>query len=153
MAQNGSRRPTATRSTGERSRKVPSERNGSSTSQFLVDDLLRQELDELVSSMCKALNDPKRLIALYALRDGPHTVTELCSALGVPQANTSQHLAVLRERGLVATERNGNKVVYSLRHPKVLDAVDMLRDVLADEIERQQAARAPRRRVSAGAAG
>ncbi len=95
--------------------------------------------------MCRALNDPKRLIALYALRDGPHTVSELCHALGVPQANTSQHLAVLRERGLVATERDGNRVLYSLRHPKVLDAIDTLRDVLADEIARQHAARAPRR--------
>ena len=108
------------------------------------DPLLRQELDEVVANMCKALNDPKRLVALYALRDGPHTVTELCHALGVPQANTSQHLAVLRERGLVATQRQGNKVLYSLRHPKVLEAVDVLRDVLSDEVARQQAARSPR---------
>ncbi|HUY86820.1 MAG TPA: metalloregulator ArsR/SmtB family transcription factor [Acidimicrobiales bacterium] len=109
-----------------------------------VDPLLRQELDEVVSSMCKALNDPKRLVALYALRDGPHSVNELCLALGIPQANTSQHLAVLRERGLVSTQRQGNKVLYSLRYPKVLDAVDVLRDVLADEVARKQAARSPR---------
>ena len=82
---------------------------------------------------------------MYALRDGPHTVSELCHALGVPQANTSQHLAVLRERGLVATERDGNRVLYSLRHPKVLDAIEILRDILTDEIARQHAARAPRR--------
>ncbi len=110
-----------------------------------VDPQLRQELDSVVSSICRALNDPKRLVVLYALRDGPHTVTELCQALGVPQANTSQHLAVLRERGLVATERMGNKVLYSLRHRKVVDAVDMLRDVMADELERQQLALSPRR--------
>ncbi len=109
-----------------------------------LDSDLRQELDDVVSSMCRALNDPKRLVALYALRDGPHTVTELCQALRVPQANTSQHLAVLRERGLVATERQGNRILYSLRHPKILDAVDVMRDVLADELARKQSSRSTR---------
>ena len=104
-----------------------------------VDSKLRRELDELVSTMCKAMNDPKRLLVLYALRDGPHTVTELCDVLGAPQSNTSQHLAVLRDRGLVDTQRQGNKVVYTLRHPKVIEALDRLRQVMADELNRQQA--------------
>lgn len=146
MAQSNARQTS-----GSATRTAVRDRRGASEpSAIFIDPILRAELDELVSSMCKALNDPKRLIALYALRDGPHTVTEICRALGVPQANTSQHLAVLRERGLVSTRRDGNRVLYSLRHPKILDAVDTMRDVLADEIARQQAARAPRRaRLSA----
>ena len=106
-----------------------------------LDPNLRRELDELVSSLCKAMNDAKRLLALYALRDGPHTVSELCEVLGAPQSNTSQHLAVLRDRGLVETQRQGNNVVYSLRHPKVIEAMDLLRSVMADELNRQQALR------------
>lgn len=102
---------------------------------------LRQELDELCSSMCRALNDPKRLMVLYVLRDRECTVGELSKLLGAPQSNTSQHLAVLRDRGLVEAERHGNTVLYSLRHPKVLEAIDLLRDVMADEIERRQALR------------
>src|ERR1041385_2929503 len=47
-----------------------------STSVAVIDALLRQELDELVASMCKALNDPKRLLLLYALRNGRYTVSE-----------------------------------------------------------------------------
>lgn len=108
-----------------------------------IDANLRQELDELVASMCKALNDPKRLLLLYALRFGAHTVTELCNVIEAPQSNTSQHLAVLRDRGLVEAERQGNNVLYSLRHPKVIDAIDMLRGVMSDELTRQQALRAP----------
>ena len=108
----------------------------------LVDPLLRQELDELGARMCKALNDPKRLVVLYALADGPHTVTELCEMIDAPQSNTSQHLAVLRDRGLIEAERQGNSVRYSLRHPKVLKAIDLLREVMADELDRQQALRA-----------
>ena len=108
-----------------------------------IDSLLRQELDELVASMCKALNDPKRLLLLYALQTGSYTVSELCERIEAPQSNTSQHLAVLRDRGLVEAERQGNNVVYSLRHPKVIDAIDLLRSVMSDELVRQTALRAP----------
>ena len=105
-----------------------------------VDGALRDELDELVAGMCKGLNDPKRLLVLYALSDGPHTVSELCDVLQAPQSNTSQHLAVLRTAGMVDTERRGNSVIYSLRHPKVIDAIDKLREILADELDRRQRA-------------
>jgi ArsR family transcriptional regulator len=114
------------------------------TSVLPIDALLRQELDELVASMCKALNDPKRLLLLYALRSGRYTVSELCELIEAPQSNTSQHLAVLRDRGLVEAERQGNNVVYSLRHPKVIGAIDVLRQVMSDELERQTALRAVR---------
>jgi len=100
---------------------------------------LRRELDDLVAGMCKAVNDPKRLLVLYALRNGAHTVSELCLVLDAPQSNTSQHLAVLRDRGLVVAVRRGNTIVYSLRHPKVIEAIDMLRGVMSDEVERRQA--------------
>ena len=113
------------------------------TSLAPIDSLLRQELDELVASMCKALNDSKRLLLLYVLRYGRYTVTELCELIEAPQSNTSQHLAVLRDRGLVEAERQGNNVVYSLRHPKVIEAIDILRGVMSDELERQTALRAP----------
>jgi DNA-binding transcriptional ArsR family regulator len=108
-----------------------------------IDSLLRRELDELVASMCKALNDPKRLLLLYALRYGRYTVSELCEIIEAPQSNTSQHLAVLRDRGLVEAERQGNNVMYSLRHPKVIEAIDILRGVMSDELERQTSLRAP----------
>ena len=103
-----------------------------------VDNSLRHELDEVVAGLCKGLNDSKRLLVLYALSDGPHSVSELCGVLDAPQSNTSQHLAVLRTAGMVDTERRGNSVVYSLRHPKVIEAIDKLREIMADEISRRQ---------------
>jgi DNA-binding transcriptional ArsR family regulator len=103
-----------------------------------LDPNLRQELGELTASVCKALNDSKRLLLLYALRDGPRTVGMLCELLQAPQSNTSQHLAILRERGLVQAERQGNNVYYSLRHPQVIDAIDLLRGVMSAEVERRQ---------------
>jgi ArsR family transcriptional regulator len=103
----------------------------------LLGEQLRAELDELVATMCRALNDPKRLAVLYTLSAGSFTVGELSVVLGTPQANTSQHLAVLRERGLVSATREGNNIRYSLRHPKIVEAVDLLREVMADEAARR----------------
>lgn len=105
---------------------------------------LRTELDELTASMCKALNDPKRLAALYALAGGSYSVTELCGLLEVSQSNLSQHLAVLRDRGLVDTERIGNKVIYTLRDRRVVKAIDLLRAVMNDEVARRHALRTAR---------
>src|SRR5260370_11514840 len=94
------------------------------------DPLLRQELAALTTVICKALNDPMRLVLLYALEKRPQTVSELCEVIQAPPSNTSSHLAVLRHRGLVEAQRQGNRVVYSLRHPKVMDAIDLLRQVM-----------------------
>lgn len=106
-----------------------------------IDDRLRRELEELVTQMCNAINEPKRLLVIYALGKGPRTVNQLAAILGAPQSNTSQHLAVLRNRGLVDVERRGTHVVYALRYPKIIEAVDLLRGVLSDEIARQHALR------------
>ena len=103
----------------------------------LLDDRLRDELTQLTTSVCKSLNDPKRLMILYALRAGPLTVSELVDAIEASQANISQHLAILRERGIVEPDRRGNNVYYSLRYPQVLAAVDLLRGILSAEIDRR----------------
>lgn len=113
------------------------------TGALVIDARLRQELDDLHAGMCKALSDPKRLMIFYALRDGSQTVTELCDAIGASQPNTSQHLAFLRDRGVIDADRRGNTVVYSLRYPAVIVAIDLLREVMADELARRQSLRAP----------
>ncbi len=100
-------------------------------------DHVRFEMEELVSNMCMALNDPKRLMVIWALSNGAYSVNELSALLSSPASNVSQHLAILRTRGLVDTERQGNSIYYSLRHPKIVDAIDILRGVLRDEVSRR----------------
>lgn len=106
-----------------------------------IDGRLRRELEELVAQMCNAINEPKRLLVIYALGKGPRTVNELATILDAPQSNTSQHLAVLRNRGLVDVKRRGTHVIYALRYPKIIEAVDLLRGVLSEEVARQHALR------------
>jgi DNA-binding transcriptional ArsR family regulator len=102
-----------------------------------IDAALRSELNELTSTLCHALNDPKRLLLLHVLSDGPTSVSALASALDASVANVSQHLAVLRERGLVDTERDGLNVIYSLRYPELIAAIGQLRSILRTELRRR----------------
>jgi DNA-binding transcriptional ArsR family regulator len=102
-----------------------------------LDDALRSELAELTSSLCHALNDPKRLLILHALAHGPSSVTALATRVEASVANVSQHLAVLRERGLVDTERDGLSVIYSLRYPELIGVIGDLRGILRTELRRR----------------
>jgi ArsR family transcriptional regulator, virulence genes transcriptional regulator len=109
-----------------------------------VDANLRAELEELTAGVCRALNEPKRLMILYALADGALSVGELSETLEVSQSNVSQHLTVLRDRGLVETTREANRVIYTLRDRRVLDAIDLLREIMNDELVRRQSLRGRR---------
>lgn len=95
---------------------------------------LEQELNLLHQRVCPALGDPKRLLILYALDEGPLCVSELTEALQLSQPTVSRHLGVLRGHGLVTTERRGAAVYYSLADHRLLKAVDLLREVLRAQV-------------------
>ncbi len=91
------------------------------------------EITRLHANVCKGLADPKRLLIIQALRNGPRTVTELTEELALPQANVSQHLAVLRQKGLVKSSRDGHWVYYELSSKKIVEAMDLLREVMTEQ--------------------
>lgn len=91
-----------------------------------------EEIYELYARVCKAIADGKRLLIINELRDGPRTVGEVVAALGISQANVSQHLSVLRDRGIVSARRAGSNVYYSLTSMKVVKAVDLLCEFMAE---------------------
>ena len=98
----------------------------------------RHEIFRLHAQFCQALSDPKRLLILVELRGGKSlTVSELARALATTQSNTSQHLAVLRQKGIVVATRDGSFVRYSLADKRILDAIDMLLEVLATQLAQQ----------------
>jgi DNA-binding transcriptional ArsR family regulator len=92
------------------------------------------EITELHARVCKALADPKRLLIINELRDGPRSVGDIAESLGTSQPNVSRHLALLRDRGIVTTRRLGASVFYELASPKILQAVDLLRQFMAEEL-------------------
>jgi len=86
----------------------------------------------LHSDLCKTLANEKRQRMLGALRDGELTVTELQERTGIAQANLSQHLAVMRTKGVVVAHRDGTHVRYSISNPKIIQAFDLISEVLAE---------------------
>lgn len=92
------------------------------------------ELHELHARLCKAIADPKRLLIITELRNGPLTVGDLAEALEMSQSNTSQHLAVLRDRGVVVATKDGLNVYYSLSSKKVVRAIDLLREFMVEQL-------------------
>ena len=95
---------------------------------------IHDELYQLHASVCKGLGDPKRLLIIEALRSEEKSVTDLCDELDLPQANVSQHLAILREKGLVRARKEGQFAYYSLTSDKITQAVDLLRAVMNENL-------------------
>jgi len=98
----------------------------------MLNTLPEKELFELQAETCKVLANPKRLEILYALRDGEKTVGDLVEILGVPKANVSQHLSLMRNRGIVKTRRDGTHIYYRVCNNKVNQACALMREVLLE---------------------
>ncbi len=92
-------------------------------------------LYELQSDVCKTLASPKRIEILSALKEGEKTVSELVEILGVPKANVSQHLAVMRHKGILKSRREGINIYYSVSNRKVIDACILMKEVLMDQMK------------------
>ncbi|MDQ2853684.1 MAG: metalloregulator ArsR/SmtB family transcription factor [Chloroflexota bacterium] len=91
----------------------------------LTPDLLRVR----AAAIARALSDEKRLCVVERLADGERSVSDLSRDVGCQVPNMSQHLAVLRAAGVVASRREGSTVFYRLAHPQVLEVYRILRDV------------------------
>lgn len=99
---------------------------------------LNRRVFELHADVCKTLANPKRLEILYALMEGELSVGELVERLNLPKANISQHLAVLRQRGVVLSRREGLNIYYRISNPKIIHACKLMREVLMGQIEEGQ---------------
>jgi DNA-binding transcriptional ArsR family regulator len=91
-------------------------------------------LFEMQSEVCKTLASAKRLEIINALKEGEKTVGELVEILGVPKANVSQHLAVMRLKGILRSRREGVNIYYRIANPKVVQACALMREVLTEQM-------------------
>jgi DNA-binding transcriptional ArsR family regulator len=89
---------------------------------------------ELHASICGTLAHPKRLEILNLLRSGELSVGQLAGQMGVSVANASQHLAMLRDKRVVVTRREGVNVYYQIGNAKIVQACDLMREVLFEQL-------------------
>jgi ArsR family transcriptional regulator len=92
------------------------------------------DIFELHADVCKTLGRAAGLKTIDALGLGELVVTDLARAVGARKANACQHLAVMRQKGVVEALRQGLQVYYRLASPKVLQASLFMRQVLVAQI-------------------
>ena len=102
-----------------------------------MDELDRAAIYRLHAQFCKTLSDANRLLMIAELAKGEVSVNELAQRLQLRQANVSKHLGLMRERGLVVARRDGATVYYALSDPRIIGAIKLLKEVQADQIEKQ----------------
>ncbi len=101
-------------------------------------DEARLQLYKMQADICKTMADPKRLMIVHELKEGELSVGELASHLSLPQANISQHLSLMRRRGIVTTRREGTSIYYRLASPRIAEACDTVQCVLAEQLASNQ---------------
>ena len=95
---------------------------------------MRQQLSEFKADFFKALAHPLRISILDALRDGELTVNEISQRFDVEQANASQQLAVLRNRNIVVTRKEGANVYYSVSDKSIFKLLDAAKEIFNHQL-------------------
>jgi ArsR family transcriptional regulator, virulence genes transcriptional regulator len=91
-----------------------------------------QEIFKLHADLLKALAHPRRLEIVNLLKGQELSVSDLQEMLGLPQANLSQHLMLLRKHGVVEHRKEGKQVFYKVAHKNFVKACDLIRSILVE---------------------
>jgi len=90
---------------------------------------------QLISDVFKALAHPTRIQIVKLLRNGEMCVCDILSNLDSEQSNTSQHLTILKNQGIVESKKDGSKVIYSIRNNEVYEMIDLAEVIILRQIE------------------
>ena len=93
-----------------------------------------KELYKIHAELCKVFSNPTRLEILNLLRDKELSVTELIKKTKLSQANISQHLSIMKSKGIVISDRKGKNIYYRLTNPKIIKAFDIIREILSERL-------------------
>jgi ArsR family transcriptional regulator len=95
----------------------------------------KEEFYNLHADICKTISSPRRLAIIDNIRKNEMTVNSIAKKTGILQANLSQHLAILRAKGVVKARRDGNNTYYSIINPKIIEAYDLISETLKETIQ------------------
>ena len=91
--------------------------------------LVLDEQVEQASRAMKAMSHPLRLKILCVLGEKEVSVQDIVERVGTSQSNISQHLAIMRDKGVLRTRKDANRVFYRVGDVRTLELVTMMRDV------------------------
>jgi ArsR family transcriptional regulator len=90
---------------------------------------------ELQADICKIFSNAKRLEIIDALKDKEMSPSELIERIGLSKANLSQHMSVLKSKGVILTRREGINIYYRIANPKIIQACHLMREVLLEQFQ------------------
>lgn len=99
---------------------------------------MNKELYQSHAEMCKVFSSPTRLEILNLLRDGELTVSELIDKTKLSQSNVSQHLSIMKNKGILVSKRKGLNIYYALSNPKITKAFDIIREILIERLKQMK---------------
>ena len=102
----------------------------------IFDLIGKQDQIELAARSLRAMGHPLRLTILCVLGDQEISVQDIVDTVGTSQSNISQHLAILRDKGVLKTRKDANRVYYRVGDVRVLQLIGMMRDVFCATSDR-----------------
>jgi ArsR family transcriptional regulator len=108
---------------------------------------MEKKILEFQAEVCRIFSNPKRLEVINLLKAGELTASEITNALEASKANTSQHLSLMRARGLLKTRREGTNIYYRITNENLIHACSMMQEALAqitDQSEEELGVLSPR---------
>ena len=94
-----------------------------------------EKLYELQADVCKIFSNAKRLEIINTLKDRELSAGELIEKIGLSKVNLSQHMSVLRSKGVIQTRRDGVNIYYRIANPKIIRACHLMREVLLEQFQ------------------
>lgn len=94
-----------------------------------------EEIYELQADVCKIFSNAKRMEIISMLKDREMSASELLEKIVLSKANLSQHMAVLKAKGVILTRREGVNIYYRIANPKIIQACNLMREVLMEQIQ------------------
>lgn len=91
--------------------------------------------NQLVANLIKAISHPTRLHIIKLLKERPLCVCDIIEQIGSEQSNTSQHLTVLKNQGIVESRKDGLMMIYSIKNAKIYEIIDIAEEILLKQIE------------------
>lgn len=91
---------------------------------------MKRELYSMHAEVCKTFSNATRLEILNLLRNGEMTVSDLVKKTSASQVNVSQHLSIMKGKGILISRREGANIYYRIANPKIVKAFDIIREVL-----------------------
>jgi ArsR family transcriptional regulator len=98
------------------------------------DRIMQEPLRIFKAEFFKALSHPARIKILELLRDGELSVTELQDHLEIESSGVSQHLSVLRHKGIVESRKAGTSVYYRVRDAEIYNLLDVARRIFTNHL-------------------